>query len=499
MEGSKGSEGPSAADEVVMQNGISQSEEQNNDHGIEESKDSDNESVASDSSDDSDMEPFEDYLPKIELLLNDIGLEGFSVQPLHHGYQFMNCVYALTSPKDEGERYVLRIPNCPIFEDPTADDGRCPAILNDAACLGYLADKLPIPRIKAYCATRENALKMPFTVQTMLPGQSLDKVYENMNQSEKFAIIDQIVELQAKLEAVTFATAGTFTPAPGMPDMMRDTTTLAAPSIKMFSQGHEGFVNEPQSLQDRSGADVKALLVNHLHGWIKWEENDLKTHGTHRSVKLRPMLAMLEDMDREGYFEDGPYPIVLYHWDLEPRNIMVQNSGDSWEICGIIDWDDAECVPRPLARRPPDWIWDSEPEMFTGKLDTDHDPTLNLSEDSMALKAHFDTKAAEVLPGYLNDAYGRGRWLRRVWLYAKDMICDPSLLDSAGRLLKEWDERSPVEIMEVNVPEPEPQPAKVQAHDYEVEPAPVAQADKPKGLPERLTDWLLDCLQALRP
>ena len=58
------------------------------------------------------------------------------------------------------------------------------------------------------------------------------------------------------------------------------------------------------------------------------------------------MLAMLEDMDREGYFEEGPYTIVLYHGDLEPWNIMVQNSGDSWKICGIIDWDEAECAPR---------------------------------------------------------------------------------------------------------------------------------------------------------
>ena len=97
-----------------------------------------------------------------------------------------------------------------------------------------------------------------------------------------------------------------------MPEMTRDFPTLAAPSIKMFSQGHEEFVKEAQSLLDRSGHDVMALLVNQLNGWIMWEERDLKAHGTHRSVKLRPMLGMLEDMDREGYFKE-PYAIVLYH------------------------------------------------------------------------------------------------------------------------------------------------------------------------------------------
>ena len=300
MEGSQGFPGTSTTDEVVMQNDIPHSEERNNDHAVEGSKDSDNESIASGSSDDSEMEPFEDYLPKIELLLNDIGLEGFSVQPLHHGYQYVNCVYALTSPKDEKERYVLRIPNCPIFEDVTADHERCPSILNDAACLSYLADKLPVPRVKAYCATRENALKVPFTVQTMLPGQSLDNVYEDMSQSEKFAIIDQVVELQVKLEAVTFATAGTFSPAPDMPDMSCGFLTPATLSIDMFSQGHEEFVNEPQSLRDRSGPDLKALLLNHLTGWIKWEEANVKAHVSYPFLTFMSRQHLLQE--RNLYF-----------------------------------------------------------------------------------------------------------------------------------------------------------------------------------------------------
>ena len=321
MEGSHNRSGPSTTDEVVMQNDIPNSEEQSNDHVIEKSKDSDTESVASGSSNDSEMEPFEDYLPKIEILLDDIGLHGFSVQPLHHGYQYMNCVYALTSPKDEKERYVLRIPNCPVFEDATADYERCPAILNDAACLNYLADKLPVPRVKAYCATRENALSVPFTVQTMLLGQSLDHVYEDMSQAEKFAIIDQIVELQVKLEAVTFATAGTFIPAPGMPDMMCDFLTPATPSIKMFSQGHEEFVKEPQSLRDRSGPDVKALLVNHLNGWIKWEEANMKVHVSNPfQTFVSPLVADRKvcDMSRQQLLSrHTSYPLSRRNADHE--------------------------------------------------------------------------------------------------------------------------------------------------------------------------------------
>ncbi|KAL8831620.1 MAG: hypothetical protein Q9191_000771 [Dirinaria sp. TL-2023a] len=410
----------------------------------EECSASDSKSVVSDSSDDSDMEPFTEYLPKIQKLLSEIGLEGFCVEPLQHGYSCQNCVYALKNLEDEKEQYVLRVPNCPDMEVVEAEE-RCTLILNDASLLEFLAGNLPVPRVKAYCATTNNALNAPFTVQTKLPGQSLDHVYGELNYSEKIEIVDQFVELLVKLEAVKFATAGTFTPSCPLPNTMHDFFATAAPSIKMFDGGEKEFVKNPKSVQDRTGPDVKALLVSHLNGFIALEQANVEVHGTFRSERLRPLLQMLEDMDREGSFSDGPYPIVLQHWDLEPRNIMVEKCSGTWKFVGIIDWDDALSVPRPLARRAPEWIWDMEPQEFTGYLDNDHDPTLVLSEEDAALKAHFDAKAAAVLPQYLEDAYGRGRWLRRIWTYARNEIGQPYLLDRAEAMRKEWEARQKIE------------------------------------------------------
>lgn len=407
---------------------------------VKDSKDSDAASNASDASDDS-MEPFSEYLPKIERLLTEIGLEGFSVEPLQHGHSHLNCVYALKSPIDENERYVLRVPNCPDFED-NKDDGRCLVIPNDAACLGYLADKLPVPRVKGYCATTENALNAPYAVQTMVQGQSMDNVYDDLSHADKYAVIDQYVDLLAKLESITFSRAGHFAAATGVPDTTHDFLTPAAPLIEMFDGGPEDFVQEPQTLLDRAGPDVKALLLSHVKGFIKDEQDDEALTGGLRVDVLQPMALMLEDMEREGCFEDGPYPVVLHHWDLEPRNVMVENSTGTWKICGVIDWDDSQCVPRPLARRPPEWIWDAKGATFTGALNNDFDTTVELPEDAKTLKAYFDTKAEEALPGYLEDAYGRGRWLRQIWLLARDLMSSTFLLDRAIHMRKLWDLRA---------------------------------------------------------
>lgn len=419
-------------------------------------------------SEDSEMEPFSDYLPKIERLLSDIGLDGFSVESLQHGYTFQNSVYALTS-EDGQEQYVLRVPVCPDFGESEV----CEAIVNEASLLGHLADKLsvPIPRVKAYSATTQNALETPFSIQTRLPGQSLDKVYEDLSQADKLVILDQFVGLLAKLESVNFDAAGTFSSPPAVPNSTNDfrATTSTTPLINIFDGGDEEFVKDPKCLQDRAGPDVKTLLVSQLNGLITKE---LKGDEVHRSILVPPfqrLLAMIDDLYHGRSHEDGRCANVLYHWDLEPRNIMVKRSSGSgaWEICGIIDWDDAMVVPTMLARRPPAWIWDFDPEEFTGYLDNDFHPNNNLSEESTALKAQFDARAAAALPNYLEDAYGRGRWLRRTWTLVKDGIHSPWYLDLMEQMLKEWGAR--------------PKPPRF---------------EEPKGLWKKALDWSPDWLSS---
>ncbi|KAL9581342.1 MAG: hypothetical protein Q9203_005931, partial [Teloschistes exilis] len=78
---------------------------------------------------------------------------------------------------------------------------------------------------------------------------------------------------------------------------------------------------------------------------------------------------MLDDLGTEGVvFRTRNSPIVLHHWDLEPRNLIVSNAKTdddnnnnnphgAWKITGLIDWDDALALPLLLARPPPRWLW----------------------------------------------------------------------------------------------------------------------------------------------
>ena len=414
------------------------------DCNIAEVKDSLDDSNASS---DSDMESYEDfeevYKAKIEQLLHDIGLKASSVECIQHGDIWQNCVYALKSINDSNEQYILRVPVLPEFRE---SDGVCEAIENDAAVLRYLADKLPVPRVKAYSVFKNNVLNKPYTIQTRLPGMSLNEIWDELNVTDKMAITDQFVELLANIQSFQFTTAGIFTPPPSLATSTSD--CAATPSIKIFHKDvmedlHAIEDLDAQIVQERTGPNLKALLTSHIHGWIAQEEKKDKSFVI---SSLHFLLAMIEELDHEGAFKNTPFPIVLHHWDLEARNIMVEKtSDDRWKICGVIDWDGAHAIPRPLARKPHDWIWDYDCEGFTGYFDNDHHPNLLLSEEQLALKTHFDTKAAAALDAYLEDAYGHGRWLRRIWLFAKNGLGSMWYLDLAKELERDWKARPKVE------------------------------------------------------
>ncbi len=328
---------------------------------IEENEsNSDNESITSAGSEDSVMEPFADYKPKIEQLLRDLGLPGFIVQELQHGGNFQNCVYALTLPTKPDEQYILRVPVSP---DMQKEDGICQNILDDVSLLAYLGGKLPVPRVKAYSATEKNALSTPFTLQSRISGISLDEVYGDLDHDGKLAIADQFIDLVAQTESVEFPSAGNFAASCLMPDSTNDFDATAAPHVSVFDEGDEDYALDPQTVLDRAGTDLKALLKSQINGWIVKERKHTEKYQDGESLTLpcfEKMLTILDALESEGAFNNST-PIVLYHWDLEPRNIMVKYD-NGWEIVGIIYWDDVVAVPRSLARKAPDWIWDFDSE-----------------------------------------------------------------------------------------------------------------------------------------
>ena len=409
-----------------------------------------------------DIEQFPSYKLKLEQLLISLGLADYAIDEIQHGYTYENRVYRLTripipEQRDTSvteQKYILRVPNCPHFEQ---DDGICQAIVNDVALMKYLSTRLPVqlPRVKAYSAATNNILEAPFTIETQIADISLREIYAGLDLDEKLRVVDQFVDLLDNLENTRFASAGTFAASSPLPlsssDFFPAAQASPAPRIMYFNKGDEEFVKDLKAVHDRRGPELKSLLSSHINGWIR-KNPPFEAYDRATMYHFPRMLTMLETLEEEGAFADAPCPIVLHHNDLEPRNIMVNRSSLSgeWKITGLIDWDEAIAVPRPLARRPPTWIWDFDVKScnYNGYLNVDHYPysDAELSEEGKTLKRYFETRAKEKWgEKYLEDAYGHGRWLRRIWDFVRSDTHRKFYLGRIEKLGSDWDARAGME------------------------------------------------------
>ncbi|KAK3066393.1 hypothetical protein LTS18_001764, partial [Coniosporium uncinatum] len=82
-------------------------------------------------------------------------------------------------------------------------------IQNRVAVFSFLSLRaIPAPRVLAFDATVANAIHNPYTFERLPDGQRLEDVYSEMSLEDKFAIVDEVVEILCRMESTRFRTAG---------------------------------------------------------------------------------------------------------------------------------------------------------------------------------------------------------------------------------------------------------------------------------------------------
>ncbi|KAH0282634.1 hypothetical protein M436DRAFT_67711 [Aureobasidium namibiae CBS 147.97] len=215
-------------------------------------------------------------------------------------------------------------------------------------------------------------------------------------------------------------------------------------------------VGQPESkTKTKSTSSLQELLSTQLDAWVQHElSNPRRSFVVDMFRRLQEMYTEMEEL---GFFQERPSldSNVLYHWDLEPRNIMVDRRATDrtsdittsyqLEVTGVLDWDDVFVVPSILARKPPVWLWDfsedeSLPSLILAYYDGDVDllpPELSLRPAIVCQRKTYSPASREA---YLDDAYGRGRWLRRLWRFALDGFSDSQHIDRFKNFDEAWSE-----------------------------------------------------------
>ena len=337
-------------------------------------------------------------------------------------------------------------------------------ILDEAVLYNLLEDVgIPAPRILAFDVGRRNALRFPYSIQTRLPGVTWISVIDDLPLKSQLLLADELAGIMARLQEVQFESSGRL-----QCDQKFDTPlqlSLASSSrdikekLKIW-----GFPKETGALMDSERTSPCQAVESSLYDLLYFSVQDLLSRELQKVEPEGPselivrmyfkLEDILQDMDHIGWFSDAdktPSKSVLHHWDLEARNILVEQADSDpsspWRITGVIDWDSPHALPPVLTMKPPIWLWDASddaelPDDVQAYYDNDFDwmpleyyqkeNAKHLNADGVEVKQRFEEAIVKALYSekygtnahakYLDDAYGRGRWLRRIWRFASEGI-----------------------------------------------------------------------------
>ena len=200
------------------------------------------------------------------------------------------------------------------------------------------------------------------------------------------------------------------------------------------------------------------------------------------------LMEIVEEMDQMSFFDPNGLDITISPLDgIDPYMIYFEKINDKWQFSGFRCFYDAEALPQVLTRAPPSWLWEMVDETSNDtsshrledeemQLGNDTDPCFpddvvsdsgdtesvfrvdegesstipaasesngdqspGLSDDENGLKSTFDERMEQLVPGYCEDAYGSGLWLRRLWDFTKDGISGWRFEDCED-FIQDWEE-----------------------------------------------------------
>ncbi|KAF1988465.1 hypothetical protein K402DRAFT_452709 [Aulographum hederae CBS 113979] len=376
--------------------------------------------------------------------------------------------------------------NVKMVSSPLPLDSR---ILDQIATHQMLSARgLPVPEVLAYDSSSSNALKTTYTVLSRVPGIRLYALYNEMSTEERLNIVDEVVPILAHMKSIRFTYAGRISHSeikdssrplqpPDMERLNGVETILSCFGVdpgQPATTDSDSLTQSPKPKRTLIFSVLRDIMSNQLSASAAYH----KDRNPMKYDSFSELLEIFDEMCTLGYLE-FPAMNVLFHPDLEPRNILVAPSisertstgAPKPTISAVVDWDNTLFLPLVLTMEPPIWLWDHSPHMSLEEFNlpywmennadllpphwyTDRDARMNTT--CKQVKSRFETLFVEAMNEVLQSgdfssinsssegsvsepekveaadgllftremyedmAYGRGRWLRRLWRFAKD-------------------------------------------------------------------------------
>ncbi|KAK6537299.1 hypothetical protein TWF694_011491 [Orbilia ellipsospora] len=308
-------------------------------------------------------------------------------------------------------------------------------IIDNFAVLTYLGKVgLKVPAVFAYDSTSDNAIGVPFMLMTRIPGFRLEDIYQTLTHQQKIRVAMLVAKELLLFDAVRCEAMGVLKggkhDVPPSLGFMEDIPSLAF-HISPFTVGRRTKMpiklSKSPYVNIKRMIDAQIMLSNSPGPGDDWEIFEAYKYC------FTTLSVILEVMRVRRFFDAGSREgISLHHPDFFARNIIIGSScrradNLTFEIEGVIDWDESLALPASLRSSPCAWLWElNGPQSSNIPVweewygDSDELPSsrfdYRLSPDERSIKDAFDNALGEYKRSFMYKM--EYVWLRRLWKFA---------------------------------------------------------------------------------
>ncbi|KAL8714636.1 MAG: hypothetical protein Q9220_001585 [cf. Caloplaca sp. 1 TL-2023] len=367
-----------------------------------------------------EQEPFESFAPRVRELCHQLwpSTSGDFVIERMKGGSF-NRIIGIDVPHPDAnrvpDRYILRVSRFDL-EDTQQQ--------RETAIIRYVQEHTSIPTAEIVFTdpTSDNPLKVPYVIQSRIPGQNLQQVYPTLTHEQKRAVARQWAQILRATLAVKHGHAG-------FVDAVSDEDGVYAFSINPFKVRFESYCEQ----QDRRLITKESTVRMLTEQFKRLDTAEIRRAPEQRHLDYYERLVdVAESMEAQGLFT-GTF-FSLCHLDLEPRNVLIDfGPDDAATMTGVLDWDSAVFAPNFVACAPPSWIWAWNSEEDEDESKANETPE---SMEDQELKQDFE---AAVGDEYLKFAYSpQYRSARTLFNLALNDVRSNETHRDAVKLVNEW-------------------------------------------------------------
>ncbi|KAF2448988.1 hypothetical protein P171DRAFT_452634 [Karstenula rhodostoma CBS 690.94] len=228
--------------------------------------------------------------------------------------------------------------------------------LNEVACMRWVSANttIPVPKLVRFDASVDNLIGYEYMLLERIPGKSVDKIYDQLDDHAKRYLVSQLTDCLVQLQSHSWAHVGGLSLEDDkiVPGPVLDETFWQTPDLEMYW-------GPGDTVQTLNIAGPYKSYTDYGIACLQMYSQNIEKHPSLAPYHdLCPRLMALVERLQDDHAPIDGMRYIFAHKDLHFANVMCDPVTAT--ITGILDWEFSGVVPAPSWNPSKAFLWNGQ-------------------------------------------------------------------------------------------------------------------------------------------